>query len=1040
MSLDTYMVLALFFLSKLGANSIADLRDWQELEDNPGAGEQTVFFERALEVATPDLASLLPDYDRRLRIYEERLSNRRKDFTSFKYFQYLALLATEYHLHRLTTEPEAYLADLNIFLQNKKVEGKVDAGITPFSLPELRHLAFYLATGAGKTLLLHVHYWQVQHYLEHGDHPEALVPIGSFNNILLLVPNAGLADQHIEDLIQSGIPTRYLTEVKHNPASVLPGTVLVVDMPKLRQERAKDEAEAEGIYYPMLGRANLVFVDEGHKGTRNGDGAWRKIREYLSAEGFMLEYSATFEQVLSTQTQRQEYGKRILADYKYRYFYYDGYGKDFEPINVDPSELQDDEYEDATLIGGLLLYYRQLELYIHNTESLKVYNIEKPLWVFVGHTVTRAAKGKMGEVEEDEATLTDVAKVVRFLKRFLEEREWAQDLLYRAIHAQEYIGNTNPFAVHLQNFQNTNKIEDLYDQIRENVFGGKGTLELHLLPAKGEIGLRVSAAKAGQYFGLIRIGDTTGFRKLIEQQLKLQVEENPLFAEVDEKGSIRERSLFREINRPWSYVNLLIGSRAFREGWSSWRVSTMTLLYIGQGEGPEIIQLFGRGIRLLGREHSLKRSDETWIRPLETLYILGLKANYMEYFLKTIEKERIPKSLEFPIDHNEEALKKPLPLPRLPQDFDFSKLTISLHAANEYAPLVVLAPKVKMVEREDGLKFATLEGGERRLLSADELRILNWPRIVARLHSYARNAGYRNLNLQTTELRNVLERGCYKLIAFEGDLRSPKRIEVAALTILRRYLDRFYRTKLNEAQTQTMKLHSLQSMELPKVYIITTIVDSEVFSILQALKANLSQWRTSAPTPLPRLYLDPSLIVAVYQPLIYETKKTKLPESVQVKPTPLKESEYKFIRDLENFWKAHHDRYPTITLYLMRNPSKTGLGFYHKTGFYPDFILWVEKSSGWRVVFVEPHGMRNESVEDNPKLEVFIDLLPKLNTRDEFRKARIELDGYVLTTTSPNDIPGASTYFPDWDRLAREKHLLVEARGTEANLRTICGL
>ena len=53
---------------------------------------------------------------------------------------------------------------------------------------------------------------------------------------------------------------------------------------------------------------------------------------------------------------------------------------------------------------------------------------------------------------------------------------------------------------------------------------------------------------------------------------------------------------------------MLIGSRKFTEGWSSWRVSTMGLLNMGQGEGSQIIQLFGRGVRLKGKGFSLKRT------------------------------------------------------------------------------------------------------------------------------------------------------------------------------------------------------------------------------------------------------------------------------------------------------------------------------------------------------------------------------------------------------------------------------------------------
>jgi hypothetical protein len=69
-------------------------------------------------------------------------------------------------------------------------------------------------------------------------------------------------------------------------------------------------------------------------------------------------------------------------------------------------------------------------------------------------------------------------------------------------------------------------------------------------------------------------------------------------------------SEFQTINKPDTTINLLVGSKKFTEGWSSWRVSTMGLMNIGAGEGSQIIQLFGRGVRLKGHAMSLKRSNK----------------------------------------------------------------------------------------------------------------------------------------------------------------------------------------------------------------------------------------------------------------------------------------------------------------------------------------------------------------------------------------------------------------------------------------------
>ena len=119
---------------------------------------------------------------------------------------------------------------------------------------------------------------------------------------------------------------------------------------------------------------------------------------------------------------------------------------------------------------------------------------------------------------------------------------------------------------------------------------------------------------------------------------------------------ISKHSLFKQINEPQSSINLLIGAKKFTEGWNSWRVSTMGLMNVGKTEGAQIIQLFGRGVRLKGYGQSLKRStclifpDEV-VRPshlntLETLNIFGIKADYMAQFREFLEEEGLPANEE----------------------------------------------------------------------------------------------------------------------------------------------------------------------------------------------------------------------------------------------------------------------------------------------------------------------------------------------------------------------------------------------------------
>lgn len=478
----------------------------------------------------------------------------------------------------------------------------------PFTEVDLTKLAYWMATGSGKTLILHLNYYQFLHY-----NKEPL------DNILLVTPNEGLSEQHLAELAASGIPARRF-DLNHGGLwSDNKYTVQVIEITKLVEEK-----RGGGVSVPVEvfeGR-NLIFVDEGHKGS--GGEAWRKYRDALGETGFTFEYSATFGQALSAARNdplTAEYGKAIVFDYSYRYFYGDGYGKDFRILN-----LQDETDEDKTdllLLGNLLSFYEQQRLFDEQAGVLRLYNLEKPLWVFVGSKVNAV-------YSENKQKRSDVLTVVRFLHRVPINRNWAVKGIDELMAGKSGLITPDGIDLFAGRFPYVRETgltaEALYDDILRRVFHSPASGGLHLCDIKsaaGELGLRASGAK--EYFGLIYIGDTGDFKKLVE------TDDTGITLEEDAIAS----SLFTDINRPDTPLNILIGAKKFMEGWNSWRVSNMGLLNIGRREGSQIIQLFGRGVRLRGENHSLKRSavlpdsHPPHIKLLETLNIFAVRANYM---------------------------------------------------------------------------------------------------------------------------------------------------------------------------------------------------------------------------------------------------------------------------------------------------------------------------------------------------------------------------------------------------------------------------
>ena len=79
----------------------------------------------------------------------------------------------------------------------------------------------------------------------------------------------------------------------------------------------------------------------------------------------------------------------------------------------------------------------------------------------------------------------------------------------------------------------------------------------------------------------------------------------------------------------------------------------MGLMNVGRTEGTEIIQLFGRGIRLKGYKYSLKRhtalckdtkeiEDNSRLEELEKLDIFDIHSDYMSKFKEYLEADGVP--------------------------------------------------------------------------------------------------------------------------------------------------------------------------------------------------------------------------------------------------------------------------------------------------------------------------------------------------------------------------------------------------------------
>jgi len=984
-----------------------------------------------VKISNDDLAR----YDENIRLHLEKINRGRTERITLRYFQYLAALYTEIYLDRLFNDKAQLLADLNDFVKKRNASKSADEpNDEPFTEDDLTKLAFWKATGSGKTLILHLNYHQFLHYNRE--------PI---DNILLITPNEGLSEQHLDELAASGIPAR---RFDLNTSSLWTGgrdIVQVIEITKLVEEK-----RGGGVSVPVEafeGR-NLIFVDEGHKGA--GGEAWRKYREALGATGFTLEYSATFGQALSAARNdplTAEYGKSILFDYSYKYFYSDGFGKDFRILNL-RDETRSDQTE-MLLMGNLLSFYEQVRLYEEQTDALRPYNLEKPLWVFVGSTVNAV-------YTENKQPRSDVLTVVRFLHHALSDRDWAIKTIKAVLGGKTGLVSPDGQDVFARRFDYLRETgatpEQVYADILRRIFHAPAGGGLHLCDIKsspGELGLK--AANAEDYFGLIYIGDTSAFKKLAEEEA----------GDIALEGDAIAHSLFERINRPDSGLHVLIGAKKFMEGWNSWRVASMGLLNIGRQEGSQIIQLFGRGVRLKGKDMSLKRSaalegsHPQHLRLLETLNIFAVRANYMAQFRDYLEREGVevepPIELPLHVRVNEDFLQKGLVVPRPPQGRDFTAETALLLEPDARIRVHVdLSVKVQAIESTRlGLHTADVRGGRAQAIPAESLDWVDWQQAYLDVLAYKARKGWSNLVIQPETLRQIVElkdKGVpvCTVIADERVIRPQSFRDRALLQqvvtqLLCRYVDRLYQTRREQWDEQTMVYRPLDENDPnlgfrpPGVnekragYVIRVPrSEQQLVEAVRTLLEEQERLYQQENAGLPRIHFDRHL----YQPLLVD-----MPGKAQIAPPGLKESEARFVCDLRDYWDAEkNNSLEGKEVFLLRNLSRGyGIGFFEERGFYPDFILWVvdQATKAQRIVFIEPHGMvhakayiHDEKARLHERLPVLADEIGKRSGRTD-----ITLDAFIVSATSYDDL---HQHYDDgtWDRARfAEKHILFQERG-----------
>ncbi|MBA4397269.1 MAG: hypothetical protein C0394_07800 [Syntrophus sp. (in: bacteria)] len=932
-----------------------------------------------------------------------------------KYFQYLCLLFAEIYLDRYFRDAEKLLADLNFYVARfnegdtpqQRIYGDIfslglpkDAQIIPYTPDDLKKLAFWSATGSGKTLLMHINILQYRHYLKlHGRENQ-------LNRIIVLTPNEGLSLQHRDEFRLSGMEADLFDK---DAGSLFAGhNIEIIDIHKLKESAGEKTVAIEA----FEGR-NLVLVDEGHRGASGTEiGHWMKMRNQLCEKGFSFEYSATFGQAMKASGNKElehEYAKCILFDYSYKYFYGDGYGKEYQILNLEDDSNQ--EHRRRYLTACLLAFYQQQKIFQEKQVELSRFLIERPLWIFVGGSVTKTPR------KQD---VSDVVDILLFLARFVKNREASADYFDQLLKGRSGLHDDRGNELFAGAFTYLGKKnlsgQQAFDDILQVLFNAVTPAALHVRQlkgggeAEGEVALHIGEANLP--FGVINVGDPSGLCKLCEKQADDLVVSDSEFSS----------SLFRRVNDEKSEINVLIGSRKFSEGWSSWRVSTMGLMNIGKKEGSQIIQLFGRGVRLKGKDFCLKRSRRIVglqapkdIEKLETLNVFGVHADYMKQFKEYLEDEGLPTNenpIEFVLPVVKNLGQKKLKTIQLKEGIDFKRqapkpyLGLPDAAMQKNRVVVDWYPRIQALTSTRGQTATQAAAPDQGHFSEKHLAFMDMDEIYFELERFKNEKALWNMSLSKSEIGRILSDQNWYVLYIpreEMEFRSfaqVRRWQEIAVTLLCKYCDRFYKFKKAEWENDHLEYRDVAEddgnfienyhflIEQSRTDIVTKL--EEIKDLIQSGKLRNVEFQG-----IQSIMFDRHL----YQPLVYVNSSV-----VEVKPVSLNEGERDFVIDLQEFCEKRMDFFKGKELYLLRNMSRgRGIGFFEAGNFYPDFILWLLANGKQYVNFIDPKGLRNLKGPDDPKI-AFHSTIKNIEDDLRVQDPSVTLNSFIISNTRSPDI------------------------------------
>ncbi|WP_187878083.1 DEAD/DEAH box helicase family protein [Helicobacter pylori] len=486
----------------------------------------------------------------------------------------------------------------------------------------INRLAFYMATGSGKTIVIIKLVELLSVAIRMGLIPKKNIMFFSANEHLIKQFEKEIEKYNRSKDYFKQIDFKSLKSVKNKDFHHAPKGSFIekIALFYYRADLMNDEESKENLLnykdYWDNGE-NYVILDEAHKGNKS-ESKRQAIFSLLSLRGFLFNFSATFteESDLITAVYNLSVGEWVKL----------GYGKEsvlLKKNNLNAfKELKDlnDREKEIALLKALLLLGMQKR---YKTEGY----FYDPLMLVFTHSVN--VKNSDAEI-----FFKTLARVIEnddgsdFLK--------AKDDLLEELKNPEFLFSDDKDQNYkIEVFKEGLKSMDFKGLKEEVFYASNGHIEVIINPKNNqEIAFKLNTSD--KVFCLIKIGDITEW--ICEKLKSVKV--------VSKNLSFKEESYFSQIDK--SSINILVGSRTFDTGWDSTRPSVILFLNIGLDDDAKklVKQSFGRGVRIesvknqrqrlayLDIDEAIKKDLKPHAAMLETLFVIPTNHASLEAILK----------------------------------------------------------------------------------------------------------------------------------------------------------------------------------------------------------------------------------------------------------------------------------------------------------------------------------------------------------------------------------------------------------------------